>query len=396
MEALNMNETAQLTAMNRQALITLLESYRPARALMAAVEVGVFDGLAAGAATVEELAGRLELPARSLGILLNACRVMGMLEMEAGRYRNAPAAEAYLVEGKPTYIGHAAKLESMFFWHWGSLTDTIRSGAPIHWDSGSEAWGDKSASEAAEGAWGGQSSEGTAEASSGQWGSGGEQSDGQWGSDGGQSSDEEWSSEAWAQKFIWAMHDRAVGKAELLAEHLDLAGRKQLYDVGGGSGAFSVALVRHNPGLRAAVFDVPTTLPITRAVIEGSDVSERITLQPGDYHEDEFGEAESNDVVLFSGVLNAEGEESCLRLLGKAHRALAPGGLLVVRDYLLDEQGGSQVAALFSLHMMMVTEHGQTHSEAEMLDWAAQAGFQDPTLQHMPAPDESTLVMAWK
>ncbi len=80
------------------------------------------------------------------------------------------------------------------------------------------------------------------------------------------------------------MHDRAVGKAELLAEHLDLRGRKQLYDAGG-AGVFSVALVRHNPGLRATVFDVPTTLPITRAVVEASSVDDRITLQAGNYHE---------------------------------------------------------------------------------------------------------------
>ncbi|MFQ5408550.1 MAG: methyltransferase, partial [Anaerolineales bacterium] len=119
-------------------------------------------------------------------------------------------------------------------------------------------------------------------------------------------------------------------------------------------------------------------------------------LQPGDYHEDEFGPPDSNDVVLFSGVLNAEGEESCVRLLRKAHRSLAPGGLLVVRDYLLDETGGAQVAALFSLHMMLVTEHGQTHFEADMAEWVSRAGFQNPTIKHMPAPDESTLVIAVK
>lgn len=363
-----MAETAELTGMDRQAWLTLLESYRGARAMMAAVELGVFDGLSSGPATPEDLATQLDLPPRTLGLLLNACRVMGLLEMERGQYRNAPAAQAYLLDGGPEYLGHAAILEATFFGQWVQLTDAIRTGKPIVWGAGSEDWEDGSDS-----------------------GAEGEQ-ESHWEHTG----HEAWSQDEWSQKFIWGMHDRAVGKSEMLAEHLDLEGRKQLYDVGGGSGAFSVALVEHNPGLRATVFDVPSTLAVTRAVVEASDVKDRITLQPGDYHEDEFGAAGSNDVVLISGVLGAEGEQSCLRLLGKAYRSLEPGGLLVIRDYMIDEQGGSLVAALFSLHMIMVTDQGQTRSEAEMIDWVAKAGFAPPTVEHMPAPDESTLVLARK
>ena len=379
-----MNEVTELTDTDRQELLSLLESYRPARALMTAVEVGVFNGLAAGPTAAEELAIRLKLSASSLRLLLNACRAMGLREMEENRYRNAPAAEAYLLEGKPEYLGHAAKLESTFFGHWDSLTDSIRTGEPIQWGSGSKERG-LDAGDSLEN----QLSSSTEGASAGQRTADGEQS-------GGDLRGDEWSDEAWAQKFIWAMHDRAVGKAELLAEQLDLAGRRQLYDVGGGSGAFSVALVRRNPDLRATVFDVPTTLPITRQVVDASGVGGRITLQPGNYHQDEFGEAATNDVVLLSGVLNAEGQASCMRLLGKAYRSLTPGGLIVIRDYLLNEAGGPLVPALFSLHMSKVTDHGQTHSEAEMMNWVAQAGFTNRTLKQMPAPDESTLVLAWK
>jgi len=361
-----MADTAELTGMDRQAWLTLLESYRGARALMAAVELGVFDGLSSGPASSEDLAAQLDLPPRTLGLLMNACRVMGLLELDNDQYSNTPAAQAYLLDVELQYLGHAAKLETTFFGQWVQLTDAIRSGKPIEWGASAGNGHDHSGAE-------------------------GEQE-----TDWEHTGSEAWSQDEWSQKFIWGMHDRAVGKAEMLAEHLDLKGRKQLYDVGGGSGAFSVALVEHNPGLRATVFDVPSTLAVTRAVVEASDVQDRITLQEGNYHEDEFGAADSNDVVLISGVLGAEGEESCLRLLAKAHRSLEPGGVLVIRDYMTDEQGGSLVAALFSLHMIMVTDQGQTHSEAEMVDWVARAGFEGPKLEHMPAPDESTLVLARK
>jgi len=60
---------------------------------------------------------------------------------------NTRKADAYPVEGRPAYLGHAAELEAMFFWHWASLTDTVRTGQPIRWDFGSEEWEGESASE---------------------------------------------------------------------------------------------------------------------------------------------------------------------------------------------------------------------------------------------------------
>jgi tRNA1(Val) A37 N6-methylase TrmN6 len=65
-----------------------------------------------------------------------------------------------------------------------------------------------------------------------------------------------------ADAFTRAQHAGSMGPAVMLARTFDLAGAKRLLDVGGGSGAFSIALCQRNPELRATVLDFPNVIDV--------------------------------------------------------------------------------------------------------------------------------------
>jgi hypothetical protein len=66
-------------------------------------------------------------------------------------------------------------------------------------------------------------------------------------------------------------------------------------------------------------------------------------------------------------------------LIEKAWRALNPGGQLMVHEFLLDEEKTSPMnAALFAVHMLVMTEGGRSYSGSEIAGWMAEQGFENP------------------
>jgi len=176
----------------------------------------------------------------------------------------------------------------------------------------------------------------------------------------------------WHEHFIRAMHGIAAnGPGQWLAEQVDLSSRKRLLDVGGGPGTNSIALCQRFPDLKAVIWDLPQTLVIAREVIKRFGLQERISVEEGDWNRDDFGSG--YDCLLMSNILHGAGEGALMKLK-KAEAALEPGGLLMVNDFLLDDEGcGPLPAALFNI---MVGAYPVT----EMLDVITRAGFKEASL----------------
>ena len=194
------------------------------------------------------------------------------------------------------------------------------------------------------------------------------------------------------RNFIMAMHNGAVQGAPLLAEGLDLSGRRQLFDAGGGPGTYSIFLVKRYPGLRAIVFDLPQTIEIAKEIIAEYGVGDTVTTRAGDYFKDDFGEG--NDVVLISAILHSMGPDRSQMLLSKAYDSLVSGGIVVVREGLLDDGGTSPMrAVLFSLNMLVNTGEGQSYSGAEIMGLMEAVGFTEPRLASLPGAERPSLVI---
>jgi cyclopropane fatty-acyl-phospholipid synthase-like methyltransferase len=181
------------------------------------------------------------------------------------------------------------------------------------------------------------------------------------------------------------MHGRAMGIARVLVEVLDLGGRINMLDVGGGPGTYSILLTQRYPGLRSEVLELPGVAAVAREIIAAAGATDRVSLRDGDYHTSDFGSG--HDVVLMSGMFHRESEASCRKLIEKARAALVPGGMLIVSDVFTDAGGCSpSFATLFGLNMALTAPDGTVHADADVATWMKDAGFSRLDVRALPPP----------
>lgn len=297
-------------------LFAIARAFEASRAFHIANNIEVFTGLAGGALTLADLSERTGVDSSALEKVLLVAVSIGLLLTDGMRFSNSLIAEKYLVRGKPEYIGDAIWLTGGW---WSPLNDL-----------GNEVFSQYRAKH--------DVPEGFAH-----------------------------------ERFIEAMHDYAVdGEADRLADALDLGGRKRLLDVGGGPGTMSVFLCRKYPELSATILDLPETEPIFKRVVDSYGMAQRVTFRVGDIEQVPFGEG--YDVVLVSSMMH--GSRGDL-IPPKAFDALVPGGLIIIRDFVLyPEKNGPLSAALFNMRMGAYTED-------ELFDFLHKAGFVDIGCQEL-------------
>ena len=313
-------------------IVRLTTAFWDSQSLLTASRLKVFDQLAGGPRTADQVAAALGLDARMTGLLMRVLAGLGLLEFRDGAFANSAAASAFLVSTSPAYMGNAMRYSDQLYATWGSLDEALRSGKPAL---------------AAESYLG--------------------------------------DDKARTRTFVHAMHGRAMGIARVLVEVLDLKGRKAMLDVGGGPGTYSILLTERNPGLHSEVLELPGVAAVAREIVAAAGASERVSLRDGDYHSSDFGSG--HDVVLMSGMFHRENESSCRRLIEKARASLVPGGLLIVSDVFSDQGGCTPpFAALFGLNMALTAPDGTVHADADVAAWMGDAGFTSIGVRSLPPP----------
>ncbi len=306
--------------MSRNSILDLVFCPWSMYALFGASRLEVFTLLAAGGATAEQLAERTGARLRVFTALLDACVAMGLLRRKGNLYLNSHLSDAYLVEGRPLYVGDFIELQSVESASWQRLYDVITGN--------------------------------------------------------GEARIERTEAEVNQHRFTMAMNNLGMlGEADALANAVDLSGCRKMADVGGGSGLYSVVLCRHHPDLRATVLDVEEVLETTRQIIEDNGLQDRIETRKSDITEDSYGE--NLDVVLLSDVLYQD-RRTCTTILQSAYRALAEGGKLVVRGYFADPEGPLPLfGALFALKLQLDDPNREIISVPLLCEWIEQAGFRN-------------------
>jgi len=310
-------------------LLALGGGYRQAKTFLAACELDIFthltDGCSAG-----DLAEKLQLNPRALEILLDGLTALGLLEKEAGVYRNRPVAQAYLVSSQPGYRGHILRHLNHCWPAWSELEKTLASGRPPDEVEAQFLFADEGKN----------------------------------------------------QDYIWGMEDVAHRRVEAVLEVLDLGGVERLLDLGGGPATYSIAFCKRYPELSVVLFDLPLSLKVARENIARHGLTGRIHLQAGDFLADEFGSG--FQVVWISQILHGNSEAACQKLLRKAATALTPGGRVVVQDFWLDAtRTQPPSAAIFSVHMLAVAPGGRVYTVEEISRWLEEANLEDISSQQV-------------
>jgi SAM-dependent methyltransferase len=190
--------------------------------------------------------------------------------------------------------------------------------------------------------------------------------------------------EASARSLTLALAGRARNVAPVLAEKCPLDGARVLLDVAGGTGIYSIAWLLRHPDLRAIVWDRPEVLKVAVEMAQEYGVADRLEVRPGDMFKDPM--PEKADVILLSNVLHDWDIADCWVLISRCASALRPGGRLLIHDvFLNDALDGPLPIALYSASLFRLTE-GRAYSAKEYRTWLESAGFVPsevvPTLIH--------------
>jgi SAM-dependent methyltransferase len=178
------------------------------------------------------------------------------------------------------------------------------------------------------------------------------------------------------RSFIGAMHVIGRTLSEDIAGSLDLSGFKKLLDIGGGSGTYSIAFLKKNPQLQAVLFDLDDVVAMARERLESEGFIDRTVLATGDFYQDDL--PTGCDVALLSAIIHQNSPDENLDLYRKVFRALEPGGMLIVRDHIMDEsRTWPPEGALFAINMLVNTRGGDTYTIGEVEKTLGEAGFVD-------------------
>jgi (2Fe-2S) ferredoxin/SAM-dependent methyltransferase len=300
-------------------LLRTVRGFQESRVVLTALELDVFTAVGNGA-TAEAVAAARQAEARGTTILLNVLVALGLLVKKAGVFANAPVAARFLAAGSPDDARDALKHNLSLWSRWSTLTDAVRAGHAVL---------------------------------------------------SGEARDR---GDAWTVPFIAAMHRNAALRAPLVVRAIGAEGVRRLLDVGGGSGAYSIAFAQANPGLQAEVFDLPAVVPIAQKHIEEAGLRARVRTRAGDLRTDDFGHG--YDLVLISAICHMLGPGENEELLLRIRKALGPGGRVAIQDFIVDPDGTAPAhAALFAVNMLVGTQAGRTYSEAEYTAWLQAAGY---------------------
>jgi len=177
----------------------------------------------------------------------------------------------------------------------------------------------------------------------------------------------------WTEAFIAAMHRNASERASLVVHAVSAENVRRILDVGSGSGAYSIAFARANSALRADILDLATVEPIARRHIQEAGVADRVHVRAGDLRSDRLGEG--YDLVFVSAICHMLSAQENLDLLRRCRELLAPGGRVVIQDFILEaDKTAPRFAALFALNMLVGTRGGSSYNEPEYAAWLGEGG----------------------
>jgi (2Fe-2S) ferredoxin/predicted O-methyltransferase YrrM len=312
-------------------LTDLLRGFQESRALLTALEFDLFTAVGDGA-DAQQVATTLHSHPRATEMLLNALASLRLLVKREGVFYNSPATARHFVSGSPDNA-RPGLLHTAHLWHrWSTLTDCVRAGTAVA--------DDRNAEIAARG-------------------------------------------QHWTEAFIAAMHRNASERAPLVVRAVGAENVGRMLDVGGGSGAYSIAFAQANSGLRAEILDLAAVEPIALRHILDAGVMDRVKVRAGDLRSDALGEG--FDLVFISAICHMLSPAENLDLLRRSREALAPGGRIVIQDFILEpDKTAPRFAALFALNMLVGTREGSSYSEPEYAAWLAEAGFGDVRRVRLP------------
>jgi ubiquinone/menaquinone biosynthesis C-methylase UbiE len=149
----------------------------------------------------------------------------------------------------------------------------------------------------------------------------------------------------------------------------------RVLEVGSGAAPWSRALARQDEDIHVTALDLPQIIEVTRRHVCADGLERQFSFLPGDAFAVEL-DPTAYDLVLMPNVCHLFDAETNRSLLGRLAATLRPGGRLAVIDVLPGETPELALqVSLYALGLMIRTDAGGVHSEADYRAWLEGAGL---------------------
>lgn len=312
-------------AITPEPIIQVCAGLWAAGVLKGAIQLQVFDHVAAGKQEVRSLSQVTGADPQALQILLDALVSLGFLERSAQRYRLTTVSAEFLVSSKPTYLGTlAAEIlgDPILYDLYNNYRRVVTEG--YHRDP----WAYRTGSNDT------------------------------------------------VERLIRQLFTLGYPIAQAIADHLGWTpgnpAALRLLDIGCGSAVYSLVALTRLPQARLTAQDWPRIVPAAQEFAVQLGVESRVQTLPGDMHTIDFGGP--YDVVFLGHILHNYAEATDRALLRKCFGVLAPGGTVIIVEFLAEpEEPASAFAWLFST-MMYVAQGTRSFSSAEIQQMLTDCG----------------------
>jgi hypothetical protein len=318
-------------------------AYRKAKALLSAVELGVFTALSQGPLDADALRSKIGIDSRGARDFFDALVALGVLDRdETGRYLNTPETALYLDRDKRTYLGGELEfINAHLYGRWNSLTTALKAGGPPSGSGPGDPYPSRYADPEA------------------------------------------------LEAFARAMTAATLPVATAIAVTFPWAEYGTIVDIGSAEGCLPVAVARVHQHLTGGGLDLPPMKPAFDKYVQEHNLSDRVRFHPGDFLRDPLPKA---DVLVIGRVLHNWDLATKKMLLKKAFEALPAGGALIVYERLIDDERRINATALLSsLNMLLVNAGGFDFSGADCIGWMRESGFRDLRVEPLTT-DQSMIV----
>ena len=319
-------------------IFQIANGFMAAKHLFVANEVGLFAALAGSPTTLDGLAQRTGTPRRTLRILADAMVAVGLLEREDDHYQNTRVSSMFLSGRTPFDLRPALRYwNHLGYPRWTELEEVVRTEKAVFGEFVFSA--------------------------------------------------EE------QQLYTEGVEAITAGTAQALATIYNFARHRKLLDLGGGSGSFSVAVLREHTKLEATLFDMSAVAALARQRLAGSAVATRLRITEGDFFTDPI--PQDHDVILLANVFHNFSPERNRRLLERVWACAPAAACLLLVDFWTDPTHTEPVmAALMAGTFLLGTGEGDVYSAQEVRDWLHATGWR--MLEHKPLTGPTSLLVAEK
>ncbi len=323
-----------MSSVSPDSIFQVGSGFMASKHLYVANEVGLFEQLADGPITLDELSERTGVPRRTIRILADAMVALGFVDRQRDRYQNGPVAATFLSGRTPADLRPFLR-----FWNhisypaWGQLEEAIR----------------------------------TSQAAVGHL------------------------SEELVKIFSEGVEAITAGTAMALATTYDFSQHQRVLDLGGGTGSFLLAVLRHYRHLETTLFEQPDIAAVARQHLVGTPGAEQVKIVEGDFFKDPI--PEGHDAVIIANVVHLFSPEHTLALLRRTRERVSQGARLLLVDFWTDATHTQPTfAALMAGEFQIFTGEGDVYSEEEVQEWLQQTGWR--LLERKPLAGPASLIVA--